>query len=128
MKKFLSPKAGIVLTIVVILIITVLEFPAPVGFETRPQNNVSLGWLVFFLTIVIAEIATIPLILKKPKTGSITGMIAGTLNILQVSADQLHLLQPEVAPFGYTILEYSVALASIILIYLSFKFYKTTQR
>ena len=121
MKKCISPKIGIVLTIVFILAITVLEFPAPIGFETRPQDNVSLGWLFFFLTIVVTEIATIPLILKKPKLGIIFGIVAGVLNILQVIADQLHLMQPETAPLGYSILEYSAAAASLVLIYFSLK-------
>lgn len=112
-------KIGIIGCVVAIIILTILEFPAPVGFETRPQDNVSIGWLLFFLTIVVTEIATIPLILKKPKLGSIFGIAAGSLNILQVIADQLHMMQPEVAPLGYTLLEYSVALFSIVLIYLS---------
>jgi len=111
---------GIVGCVIAIIILTVLEFPAPIGFETRPQNNVSLGWLFFFLTIVITEIATIPLILKKPKLGSIFGIAVGVLNILQVIADQLHLMQPEVASPGYTLLEYFVASISLLLIYLSF--------
>jgi len=120
-KKF---KIGIIGCVVAIIFLTILEFPAPIGFETRPQNNVSIGWLFFFLTIVVAEIATIPLILKKPKLGSLFGIVAGILNILQVIADQLHLMQPEVAPLGYTLLEYLVALVSVILIYFSLKIYK----
>lgn len=117
-------KLGIVGCVVAVIILTILEFPAPVGFETRPQDNVSMGWLLFFLTIVITEIATIPLVFKKPNLGSMFGIIAGSLNILQVVADQLHLMQPEVAPLGYTLLEYSVALVSIVLIYLSLQVYK----
>ncbi|HAI22834.1 MAG: hypothetical protein UV37_C0004G0048 [Candidatus Collierbacteria bacterium GW2011_GWA1_42_60] len=112
-------KLGVIGCVIVIIVLTVLEFPAPVGFETRPQDNVSLGWLILFLLIVITEIATIPLILKKPKLGSIFGIIAGSLNILQVIADQLHLMQPEVAPLRYSLLEYSVAAVSVVLIYLS---------
>jgi len=118
-------KLGIVGCVVVIMALTIFELPAPVGFETRPQNNVSLGWLLFFLTIVVTEIATILLIFKKPKLGSIFGIIVGLLNIFQVIADQLHLLQPEVAPLGYTLLEYSVALVSIVLICVSLKVYKS---
>jgi hypothetical protein len=114
-------KMGIIGSIVVIVILTILEFPAPIGFETRPQNNVSMGWLFFFLTIVITEIATIPLILKKPSLGIRFGIVAGVLNILQVIADQLHLMQPEVAPLGYTLLEFTVAAISVGLIYLSLK-------
>lgn len=110
--------------VIAIIILTILEFPAPVGFETRPQDNVSIGWLIFFLSIVITEIATIPLILKKPKLGSIFGIIAGSLNILQVIADQLHLMQPEVAPLGYTLLEFTVAAVSVGLIYVSVKIKK----
>jgi hypothetical protein len=119
---------GIVGCVVAIIILTILEFPEPVGFETRPQDNVLLGWLLFFLTIVVTEIATIPLILKKPKLGSIFGIIAGSLNILQVIADQLHLMQPEVAPLGYTLIEYAVALVSIVLIYLSLQVHKQIVR
>lgn len=114
-------KYGIIGCVIAIIILTILEFPAPVGFETRPQDNVSMGWLFFFLTIVVTEIATIPLILKKPSLGVKFGIVAGLLNILQVVADQLHLMQPEVAPLGYTLLEYSVAVISIGLIYLSLK-------
>ncbi|EKD53578.1 MAG: hypothetical protein ACD_61C00010G0007 [uncultured bacterium] len=117
-------KLGIIGCVVAIMTLTILEFPAPVGFETRPQDNVSMGWLFFFLTIVVTEIATIPLILKKPKLGSVFGIIAGSLNILQVIADQLHLMQPEVAPLGYTLLELAVATISIGLIYLSLQIKK----
>jgi len=120
-KKF---KIGIIGCVVAIIILTILEFPAPIGFETRPQDNVSMGWLFFFLTIVVAEIATIPLILKKPKLGSLFGIVVGVLNILQVIADQLHLMQPEIAPLGYTLLEYLVALVSVVLIHFSLKIYK----
>ncbi|MFA6532762.1 MAG: hypothetical protein WCT22_02070 [Patescibacteria group bacterium] len=114
-------KLWVIGCVVVIIILTILEFPAPVGFETRPQSNVSIGWLFFFLTIVITEIATIPLILRKPSLGIKFGIIAGVLNILQVIADQLHLMQPEVAPMGYSLLEYSVAIISFMLIYFSLK-------
>lgn len=114
-------KIGIIGCIIAIVILTILEFPAPIGFETRPQNNVSMGWLLFFLTIVVTEIATIPLILKKPKLGWKFGVVAGVLNIFQVIADQLHLMQPEVAPLGYTLLEFTVAAISVGLIYLSLK-------
>lgn len=124
MKKHFSPKIGVVITIIIILAITVLEFPAPIGFETRSQDNVSMGWLFFFLTVVVTEIAAIPLIFKKPEVGSIFGIIAGVLNILQVIADQLHLMQPEVASLGYSLLEYSVFLFSVGLIYFSLKAYK----
>ncbi|MCL5438659.1 MAG: hypothetical protein M1268_01575 [Patescibacteria group bacterium] len=111
--------------IVTIIAITILEFPAPIGFETRTQGNVSIVWLFFFLTIVITEIATIPLMFKKPKLGSIFGIAVGVLNILQVIADQLHLMQPEVAPLGYTLLEFTVAAISAGIIYLSLKIKNT---
>lgn len=105
--------------VIAILLLTVLEFPAPIGFETRPQSGVSLFWLVFFVIIAITELATIPLIFKKPIVGAWLGVLAGFLNILQVIADQAHLMQPERAPFGYTLLEYTVSIASLVLIYFS---------
>ena len=120
-KKF---KIGIIVCVVAIITLTILEFPAPIGFETRPQDNVSMGWLFFFLTIVVTEIATIPLILKRPSLGIKLGIVAGVLNILQVIADQLHLMQPEIAPLYYSLLEYSVVIFSILLIYFSLKVYK----
>ncbi len=124
--KSIDKKArlGVIASVVAIIIITILEFPAPIGFETRPQNNVSMGWLFFFLTIVITEIATILLILKKPKLGWKFGVTAGALNILQVIADQLHFMQPEVAPLGYLLLEGSMVIVSLVLIYFSLKFKK----
>ena len=120
-------KIGVIASIVTIIVITILEFPAPLGFETRPQDNVSMGWLFFFLIIVVTEIATIPLILKKPKLGSIFGIVAGVLNIMQVIADQLHLMQPEVASLGYSLLEGSVVIVSFALIYFCLKINRSTR-
>jgi len=114
-------KWGAVGSIIAILIITVLDFPAPIGFETRPQTNVSLLWLIFFLMIVITEIAAITLIFRHPNLGRKFGIIAGILNILQVIADQAHLMQPEIAPLGYSVLEGMVGIASLALIYFSLK-------
>lgn len=114
-------KKGVVGAIVIILILTVLEFPAPIGFETRPQDNVSMFWLIFFLVILITEIATIPLIFKRPKLGVKFAIGAGVLNILQIFADQLHLMQPEIAPLGYTLLEYSVGVVALLLICFAWK-------
>lgn len=114
-------KKGVIGSVIAIIVITALEFPPPIGFETRPQTNVPIYWLFFFLLILITEITTIPLILKKPKLGWKFGVMAGILNILQVIADQLHLMQPEIAPLGYSLLEYLVVVASITLIYFSLK-------
>ncbi|MFA6250430.1 MAG: hypothetical protein WC686_02875 [Candidatus Shapirobacteria bacterium] len=119
-----SAKKGVIGAIIAILILTVLEFPAPIGFETRPQGNVSLLWLVLFLCILVTEIASIPLVLKRPKIGSKLAFFAAVLNIFQIIADQLHLMQPEVAPLGYTLLEYSVGVVSLFLIYYSLKVHK----
>ena len=105
----------------VILILTVLEFPAPIGFETRPQTNVSLAWLALFVVSVISEFVALATIFKRPAFGAKFGIVAGVLNILQVIADQAHLMQPEVAPWGYLLLEDAAAVASFVLIYFSWK-------
>jgi hypothetical protein len=68
---------------------------------------------------VIVEVATIPLIYKRPSVGRTFGILAATLNILQIIADQAHLMQPEVAPFGYSLLEGMVGIASLALAYFS---------
>ncbi len=114
-----SAKRAVLGAVVAILILTVLEFPPPIGFETRPQSDVSAFWLAFFLLILIVEVATIPLIFKRPAAGGRIGILAATLNILQVIADQTHLMQAEVAPLGYSVLEGMVVVASISLAYFS---------
>ncbi len=119
--KIKFSKRAVIGLVIVIFMLTVLEFPAPIGFETRPQNNVSLVWLVLFLVILITEIASMVLVFKKPNFGGKLGFIAALLNMLQVIADQSHLMQPEVASFGYLLLEDAVVVASIVLAYFSWK-------
>lgn len=123
-----SLKMAVLGTVSVILILTALEFPPPLGFETRPQSNVSAFWLVFFIIILFVEIATIPMIYKHPRIGGGFGILAAILNILQVIADQAHLMQPEVAPLGYSILEGMVVLASLVLAYFSWVVIQAAQR
>jgi cytochrome bd-type quinol oxidase subunit 2 len=110
-----SARKAVVATIIAILILTVLEFPGPIGFETRPQTDVSSFWLIFFVIVLIAEIATIPMIYKRKNIGVGFGVFAAILNILQVIADQSHLMQPEIAPLGYSTLEGLVVIASLAL-------------
>lgn len=114
-----SARRAVLGVLIVIWILTALEFPPPLGFETRPQSNVSIFWLAFFIVILIVEIATIPVIYRRPSVGAGLGILAAILNILQVFADQAHLMQPEVAPFGYSILEGMVVIASLALAYFS---------
>ena len=114
-----SARRAVLGVLIVIWILTVLEFPPPVGFETRPQSNVSIFWLAFFIVILIVEVATIPVIYRRPSVGAGLGILAAILNILQVLADQAHLMQPEVAPFGYSVLEGMVVIASVALAYFS---------
>jgi len=114
-----SAKRAVLAAVIVILILTVLEFPPPLGFETRPQSDVSSFWLAFFIVILIVEIATIPMIYRRPSAVGGLGILAAILNILQVLADQAHLMQPEVAPFGYSVLEGMVVIASLALAYFS---------
>ena len=114
-----STRRAVLGVLIVIWILTALEFPPPLGFETRPQSNVSIFWLAFFIIILIVEIATIPVIYRRPSVGAGLGILAAILNILQVFADQAHLMQPEVAPFGYSILEGMVVIASLALAYFS---------
>jgi hypothetical protein len=114
-----SAKRAVLGTVVVILVLTALEFPPPIGFETRPQSDVSSFWLAFFFIILIVEIATIPMVYRPPSIGSRLGILAASLNILQVLADQSHLMQPEAAPFGYSVLEGLVVIASLVLAYSS---------
>jgi len=114
-----SARRAVLGVIIVIWILAALEFPPPIGFETRPQSNVSIFWLAFFIIILIVEITTIPVIYRSPSIGGALGMLAAILNILQVLADQAHLMQPEVAPFSYSILEGMVVIASLALAYSS---------
>lgn len=114
-----SAKKAVVACVAAILVLTVLEFPPPIGFETRPQADVSPLWFVLFVAIVAIEIAVIPLIYKRPRLGAEIGILAAGLNVIQVVADQAHLMQPEVAPLGYSLLELAVVAASFALAYFS---------
>lgn len=114
-------KRGVVGSIVANLIITALEFPPPIGFETRPQDNVSLLWLAYFVVVLIAEISAIPLIYKHPKLGAYFAIISAVLNIFFIIADQSHLLQPEVATPLYSAIEMAGAVVSIALVYFAWK-------
>lgn len=108
-------------SIFVILILTFLEFPKPMGFETRSQDNVSRLWLLLFMAILICEIAAMILVFRRPGTGARLAIVAAGLNIFQIVADQTHMMQPEVAPLGYALLEYSVGIVSLGLIYFAWK-------
>ena len=121
MERIKTSKRLVTSTIIAILLLTALEFPAPIGFETRPQSDVSPLWLMFFLIIAVSELAVIPLIYKHPKSAAKLGILVGILNILQVLADQFHLIQPELATVAYSLLEYMVVLMSFALIYFSNK-------
>ncbi|HZW55354.1 MAG TPA: hypothetical protein VFF30_03615 [Nitrososphaerales archaeon] len=114
-----SAKKCIIGTVVTILILTLLEFPPPIGFETRPQSDVSPFWFAFFIAILVIEISVIPIIYRQYRLGAWLGILAAVLNVLQVVADQAHLMQPEVAPLGYSLLEGMVVIASIALGYFS---------
>ena len=123
-----TAKKAVVASVVPILILTILEFPPPIGFETRPQSDVSPVWLVFFIAILAVEIAVIPLIYRRPKLGAELSVLAAVLNIIQVIADQAHLMQPEVAPLGYSLLEGMVVIASVALASFSWVVLKSWQR
>jgi len=82
--------------------LAVMEFPPPIRFETRPHSGASPIWLVLFLAILVSEITAMILIFKRPGVGAKFAMLAAVLNIIEIFADQLHLMQPEVAPLGYS--------------------------
>lgn len=110
---------GVVGSVIAILVFTVLEFPPPIGLEARSQANVSPLWLLLFLAILISEVGAAFLIFKKTSLGIKFAISAGVLNIIQILADQLHLMQPEAIPTSYTLLELSVGVLSLALIYLA---------
>ena len=114
-----SAKRAVIAAVIMILILTFLGFPPPVGIETRPQSHVSLIWLVYFVVVLIVEIAAIPMIYRRPSVGGVLGILAAILNILFILADQAHLLQPEVAPFSYFLLQSVTVIASLALAYFS---------
>lgn len=114
-------KRGIVGSILLILILTFLELPEPIGFETRSQDNVSVLWLLLFIAILACEIWAIVAVFRRPRSGAWSAIAAAVLNIFQIIADQTHMIQPESAPFAYSLLEYAVGLLSLGLIYFAWK-------
>jgi hypothetical protein len=64
-----SAKTAVIAAVIVILILAFLGFPPPVGIETRPQSNVPLIWLAYFIVVLIVEIAAIPMIYRRPSVG-----------------------------------------------------------
>ena len=64
-----SAKRASIAAIIVILILTFLGFPPPVGIDTRPQSHVSLIWLVYFVVVLIVEIAALPMIYRRRIVG-----------------------------------------------------------
>jgi hypothetical protein len=120
-----SLKRRVLYWLILILVLTMLEFPAPIGFETRPQTNVSRLWLLLFFAIVVSEIASMRLIFSKPAVGAALAILAGVLNLLQIIADQTHMMQPETAPFKYSMLEFAVGLISIVMAYSAWNILKS---
>lgn len=114
-----SAKRGVIVSILVILVLTVLEMPKPIGFETRSQSNVSRGWLILFFAIVICEVLAMIRVQRHPKMSARLAIIAALLNLFQIFADQRHMMQPQVASHTYTLIEYAVGIASLALIYFS---------
>ena len=110
----------IFVTILLILLVQILEFPAPIGFETRPQDNVSVLWLVPFIVLWVLEIITLFVVKKYIRLAAKFGIAITLLNIWAVIADQLHLFQLEVPTLIYTALEGLGVLFSLALAYFSF--------
>jgi len=114
-------KRGVIGSILLILILTFLELPEPMGFETRSQDNVSRAWLLLFVTILVCEVWAMVAVFRRPVSGAWLALAAAVLNIFQIIADQTHMMQPEVAPFAYSLLEYAVGVVSLGLIYFAWK-------
>ncbi len=112
---------------VAILIIILLGFPQPIGFETRPQADVSMIWAVLCIAIFASLLATIRLVFTRPSTGAKLGILAGILTILQSGADQAHLMQPEAVPLACTALEGLSVIASLVLIYCAWIVFRAFQ-
>lgn len=117
--KFKTAKRAVSATIILILVLTVLEFPAPIGFESRPQDGVSKLWLLLFLAIVVSESVAMIQVFKRPRTGARLAIVAAILNLIQIVADLTHMMQPESAPWNYVALELSVGFLAVGLIYFS---------
>lgn len=117
--KIKTAQRAVSATIILILVLTVLEFPAPIGFETRPQTGVSKLWLLLFLAIVVSESVAMIRVFKRPRTGARLAILAAVLNLLQIVADLTHMMQPEIAPWNYVALELSVGFLAFLLIYFS---------
>src|ERR1035437_545451 len=97
---------------------------AVLGTDANNCYNTAVITIQVITTTGIDEIEALPLIFKRPLLGERFAICASILNILQIFADQLHQMQPEVAPLSYNLLEYSVGVIALILIYFAWKIHK----
>ena len=115
----MSAKRGVVASIFIILILTVLEFPKRFGLGTRSQGNVSRPWFVFFFVILFCEIVALIWIHRHAKMAARLAIVAAVLNIFQIVAYHTHMVRPQLASRSYSLLEYAVGFVSLALIYFS---------
>jgi hypothetical protein len=88
----------------------------PAGLETRPLSALrSYALIPFFLSTTILDIASLILILKKPRIATITGIVAAISYVFLAPIDQAELFFVGVpVPLGITITEMVTLAASIV--------------
>ncbi|MDA4127860.1 MAG: hypothetical protein OK422_00110 [Thaumarchaeota archaeon] len=117
------------LVVLIILLATVdAFFPAPFGLETRSLSAESLLSSVPYGVALVFIILAIPLIWKRPKIGSLVGILAAILNDTGILLDQLGFVVPgQPPPLGVTTFQAIDVALSVVLIVLCYRSYTFRQ-
>ncbi|MDA4129083.1 MAG: hypothetical protein OK422_06495 [Thaumarchaeota archaeon] len=84
--------------LIVLLVSWDAYFPSPFGFETRPIASTSLIFGIPFFVALFLNILAIPVLWKRPRIGSVFGILTAALMVLGVALDQTGFVVPGQLP------------------------------
>lgn len=113
-------------SLVIFILVYILFFEKPLGLDPRPiytRGNTIYNIFTFESSFLFA-ILSIPLLWKRPRAGSATGILTAVLLIAGVPLDYLGLVIPgQPAPFVILSVEIVESVVSLILIFLCLRTY-----
>lgn len=105
----------------------VAYFPSPYGLETRPISSTSLIFGIPFFVGLVLNIAAIPVLWRRPRTGSLLAVLLGIAFIIGILFDQAGLVVPgQTPPLIVTAFQVEGVVLSILLIALGYTSFRAT--